>query len=173
MLATEMNRIMQEYRRLRAVVPLGSIRTKKEYERAVGLLDAILDEIGEDEKHPMAELADAIGVFVERYESEHSPIPAGKPAEVLRFLMAEHGLRQSDIRGHRVAGCHFRTSGRKAANSIRRQIQNTVCANRISRTSGRRAVVSELLRRNVGNSIRAESENWRRRSRCFTGRRSG
>lgn len=97
MLATEMDRIMQEYRRLRAVVPLGSIRTKKEYERAVGLLDAILDEIGEDEKHPMAELADAIGVFVERYEAEHSPIPAGKPAEVLRFLMAEHGLRQSDF----------------------------------------------------------------------------
>ena len=97
MLATEMNRIMQEYRRLRAVVPLGSIRTKKEYERAVGLLDAILDEIGEDEKHPMAELADAISVFVERYEAEHSPIPAGKPAEVLRFLMAEHGLRQSDF----------------------------------------------------------------------------
>jgi HTH-type transcriptional regulator / antitoxin HigA len=97
MLATEMDRIMQEYRRLRAVVPLGSIRTKKEYERAVGLLDAILDEIGEDEKHPMAELADAIGVFVERYEAEHSPIPAGKPADVLRFLMAEHGLRQSDF----------------------------------------------------------------------------
>ena len=97
MLATEMDRIMQEYRRLRAVVPLGSIRTKKEYERAVGLLDAILDEIGEDEKHPMAELADAISVFVERYEAEHSPIPAGKPAEVLRFLMAEHGLRQSDF----------------------------------------------------------------------------
>jgi len=97
MLATEMERIMQEYRRLRAVVPLGSIRTKKEYERAVGLLDAILDEIGEDEKHPMAELADAIGVFVERYEAEHSPIPAGKPADVLRFLMAENGLRQSDF----------------------------------------------------------------------------
>ncbi len=78
MLATEMDRIMQEYRRLRAIVPLGSIRTKKEYERAVGMLDAILDEIGEDEKHPMAELADAIGVFVGRYEAEHSPIPAGK-----------------------------------------------------------------------------------------------
>jgi HTH-type transcriptional regulator / antitoxin HigA len=97
MLATEMDRIMQKYRRIRAVVPLGSIRSKKEYERAVGLLDAILDEIGEDEKHPMAELADAIGVFVERYEAEHSPIPAGKPADVLRFLMTEHGLRQSDF----------------------------------------------------------------------------
>jgi HTH-type transcriptional regulator / antitoxin HigA len=97
MLATEMDRIMQEYRRLRAVVPLGSIRTKKEYGRAVAMLDAILDEIGEDEKHPMAELADAIGVFVERYEAEHSPIAVGKPAEVLRFLMGEHGLRQADL----------------------------------------------------------------------------
>ena len=95
MLAAEMKRIMQEYRRLRAVVPLGSIRTKKEYERAVGLLDAILDEIGEDEKNPMAELADAIGVFVERYEAEHFPVPEGKPADVLRFLMNEHELRQS------------------------------------------------------------------------------
>lgn len=95
--ATELNGIMEEYRRLRAVVPLGRIRTKKEYERAVGLLDAILDEIGEDEKHPMAELADAVGVFVERYEAEHSPIPAGKPADVLRFLMTEHRLRQSDF----------------------------------------------------------------------------
>lgn len=97
MLATELNWIMREYRRLRAVVPLGRIRTKKEYERAVDLLDAIVDEIGEDEKHPMAELADAIGVFVERYEAEHSLIPAGKPADVPRFLMTEHQLRQSDF----------------------------------------------------------------------------
>ena len=97
MQAAEIKEIMQEYRRLRAVVPLGSLRTKKEYRRAVEMLDAILDEIGEDEKHPMAELADAIGVFVERYESEHVPAPAGTPAEVLCFLMREHGLRQSDL----------------------------------------------------------------------------
>jgi len=97
-LLTEMNEIMREYRRLRGRVPLGSLRTKKEYERAVEMLDAILDEIGEDEKHPMAELADAIAVFVERYENEHTSLPAGKPAEVLRFLMQEHGLRQSDLR---------------------------------------------------------------------------
>lgn len=95
--ATELNGLMEQYRRLRAVVPLGRIRTKKEYERAVGLLDATLDEIGEDEKHPMAELADAVGVFVERYEAEHSPVPAGRPADVLRFLMNEHRLRQSDF----------------------------------------------------------------------------
>lgn len=97
MSATEMKEIMREYRRLRAVVPLGSLRTKKEYERAVGMLDAILDEIGDDERHPMAELADAISVFVERYENEHVALPAGKPSEVLKFLMRDHELRQSDL----------------------------------------------------------------------------
>lgn len=97
MLAAEMKRIMQEYRRLRAVVPLGSLRTKKEYERAIEMLDAILDEIGEDEKHPLAELADAISVFVGRYEAEHVSFTAGKPFEVLRFLMQQHELRQSDL----------------------------------------------------------------------------
>ena len=97
MLASEMKEIMHEYRRLRAVVPLGSLRTKKEYERAIEMLDAILDEIGEDEKHPLAELADVISVFVERYEAEHIPFPAGKPFEVLRFLMREHDPRRSDL----------------------------------------------------------------------------
>ena len=97
MSADEMKQMMQEYRRLRAIVPLGQLRSKKEYERAVRLLDAILDEIGEDEKNPMAELADAIGVFVERYESEHVPLAAGNPSEVLKLLMSEHGLRQTDL----------------------------------------------------------------------------
>ncbi|MEX2165094.1 MAG: helix-turn-helix domain-containing protein [Sulfuricaulis sp.] len=97
MLANKMKEVVREYRRLRAVVPLGTLRTKKEYERAVGLLDAILDEIGDDEKHPLAELADAIGVFVAKYEDEHVRLVAAKPAAVLKFLMREHGLRQSDF----------------------------------------------------------------------------
>ena len=97
MSANEMKQMMQEYRRLRAILPLGQLRSKKEYERAVILLDAILDEIGEDEKNPMAELADAIGVFVERYESEHVPLAAGNTSEVLKLLMSEHGLRQTDL----------------------------------------------------------------------------
>lgn len=61
------------------------------------MLDAILDEIGEDEKHPMAELADAISIFVEKYQDEHVPIPAAKPAAVLEFLMRERGLRRSGL----------------------------------------------------------------------------
>ena len=61
------------------------------------MLDAILDEIGEDEKHPMAELADAISIFIDKHETEHVPIPPAKPSAALKFLMREHGLRQSDL----------------------------------------------------------------------------
>jgi len=97
MTAYQMKEVAQEYRRLRAVVPLGTLRTKKDYARASAMLDALLDEIGEDEKHSLAELADALSVFVEKYETEHVRIPEAKPAGVLRFLMQQHDLRQSDL----------------------------------------------------------------------------
>jgi HTH-type transcriptional regulator/antitoxin HigA len=97
MLAHQFDQVVRDYRRLRTLVPLGTLRTKKDYTRAVEMLDAILDEIGEDEKHAMAELADAISVFIEKYEAEHVPIPAAKPVAVLKFLMREHELRQSDL----------------------------------------------------------------------------
>ena len=95
--AHQFDQVIRDYRRLRTLVPLGTLRTKKDYARAVEMLDAILDEIGENEKHPIAELADAISVFIEKYETEHAPIPAAKPAAVLKHLMREHDLRQSDL----------------------------------------------------------------------------
>ena len=97
MLANRIQEVIRDYRRLRTVVPLGTLRTKKDYARAVATLDAILDEIGEDEKHPLAELADALSVFIEKYEAEHAPIAGAKPAAVLKFLMHEHDLRQTDL----------------------------------------------------------------------------
>ena len=97
MQAHRLDQAIRDYRRLCTVVPLGTLHTKKDHARAVQMLDAILDEIGEDEKHPMAELADAISVFIDKYETEHVPIPSSKPSAALKFLMREHDLRQSDL----------------------------------------------------------------------------
>ena len=97
MRAHQFDEVIRDYRRLRTLVPLGTLRTKKDYARAVEMLDAILDEIGEDEKHPLAELAEAISVFIEKYETEHAPIPKAKVPDILRYLMQEHGLRQSEL----------------------------------------------------------------------------
>ena len=69
----------------------------EELERLVAILDALLDRGGADETHPLASLVDYIGNLVEAYEDEHLPIPRGSPVEAIRFLMEQHGLRQSDL----------------------------------------------------------------------------
>jgi HTH-type transcriptional regulator/antitoxin HigA len=85
------------YRRLRELVPLGVLRSEKEYRKAVAFLDEILDEIGEKEKHPLADLAEALSMFIESYEETHAKMPEAPVPEILRSLMKEHGLAQSDL----------------------------------------------------------------------------
>ena len=47
--------------------------TEAEYQRIVALLDNLVDEVGEDENHPLASLMEVLSVLVERYEAEHVP----------------------------------------------------------------------------------------------------
>jgi HTH-type transcriptional regulator/antitoxin HigA len=47
--------------------------TAQEYDRLVLMLDALIDEVGEDEQHPLASLMEVLGVLIERYEDEHVP----------------------------------------------------------------------------------------------------
>lgn len=47
--------------------------TEEEYERIVSLLDSLIDEVGENESHPLASLMEVLGVLIERYEAEHVP----------------------------------------------------------------------------------------------------
>jgi HTH-type transcriptional regulator/antitoxin HigA len=44
---------------------------EQEYLRLVALLDALIDEVGEDEANPLASLMELVGVLVEKYEDEH------------------------------------------------------------------------------------------------------
>ncbi len=92
-----LGKALRDYRRLRTTMPVGPLHSRKDYARAVRALDAVLDAVGDDESHPLADLAETIGVFVERYEQEHLGIGDATPAEVLRFLMDQHDLRQSDL----------------------------------------------------------------------------
>ncbi|MBI5963118.1 MAG: transcriptional regulator [Chloroflexi bacterium] len=79
------------------MAPLLTIRNEREYNAAVKRLNELLDEIGDNEKHPLYGLLDTLGTLVHAYEEEHYPIPDATGAEVLRFLMDEHGLTQSDL----------------------------------------------------------------------------
>jgi HTH-type transcriptional regulator/antitoxin HigA len=43
----------------------------REYRQLVKLLDRLIDEVGEDEDHPLASMMEVLGVLIERYEDEH------------------------------------------------------------------------------------------------------
>jgi HTH-type transcriptional regulator / antitoxin HigA len=48
-------------------------KTETDYDQLVVLLDELIDEIGEDESHPLASFMDVVGVLVENYETVHYP----------------------------------------------------------------------------------------------------
>jgi HTH-type transcriptional regulator / antitoxin HigA len=71
--------------------------TREEYERAIVMLDELIDEVGEAEDHPLASLMETLGSLIEAYEDDHLPEPMGDPATTLHILMEEHGLRNTDL----------------------------------------------------------------------------
>lgn len=47
--------------------------SEKEYHQLVTLLDDLIDEVGEDESHPLASLMEIIGVLIQNYEDQSVP----------------------------------------------------------------------------------------------------
>lgn len=72
-------------------------RTEDDYKALVSLMNALLDEIGEDEDHKDMDLLDLVSLLVEHYEEEGVRIPDAAPSAVLAYLMKEQGLKQSDL----------------------------------------------------------------------------
>lgn len=74
------------------------IRNDSDYQEMVKLADALSDHLGEDDnEHPLMSLFDLVSDLMELWESRHIEMPDAEPREVLRQLMAEHGLRQKDL----------------------------------------------------------------------------
>jgi HTH-type transcriptional regulator/antitoxin HigA len=98
----DLAKVARSYDEFRAVAGVGAIRNETDYDRALALIGAILDETRdtparEDATHPLADLLDLLTATVHEYEAGHHAIPASSPREVLRFLMDQHGLTQSDL----------------------------------------------------------------------------
>ena len=72
-------------------------RTKAEYERAVALLDELIDEMGDDENSPLASLMETLGALIETYETGALPEPTGDPLTSLHALLVDHGLSPADL----------------------------------------------------------------------------
>ena len=67
-----------------------------DYRNALGVLDAMA---GYDLNSDQADYFEAVATFVEKYEAEHHPIndPNLPVVELLRHLLEEHGMGESDL----------------------------------------------------------------------------
>jgi HTH-type transcriptional regulator/antitoxin HigA len=80
------------------IQPIFSVpHNEKDYNKLVNLLDSLIDEVGDNENHPLTSLMETIGSLIETYESQHVNEIDGNPIDTLNSLMEEHGLKQSDI----------------------------------------------------------------------------
>jgi len=78
--------------------PIFSVpHNEKDYNKLVNFLDHLIDEVGNNENHPLSSLMETIGSLIETYESECISELEGNPMDTLNALMEEHGLRQSDL----------------------------------------------------------------------------
>lgn len=89
--------IITHFQALNAVVPLRPIRTAAEYDKAVRALNQLLDAGAGDEAHPLGDLVAMLGKIIGDYDNVHHPNADVTPSAMLRFLMEQHNLTQSDL----------------------------------------------------------------------------
>ena len=89
--------ILRAWMPFKKLVGVTRIRSEDDYRHVCAMVEALLEEIGDDESHPLADVLDFLSDQIKAYEDEHYPIPHAEPREVLRFLMDQHGLKQEDL----------------------------------------------------------------------------
>ncbi len=77
--------------------PLLAIRNEREYDTAVGQLNDLVGEVGDNPKDPRYRFIDTLSLLIEAYDEEQHKIPDASGVELLKFLMEQHGLSQGDL----------------------------------------------------------------------------
>jgi HTH-type transcriptional regulator/antitoxin HigA len=70
------------------------IRTKKDYEATLLVIDGLFDA---KKDSPKGTLLEVLSVLVERYEQEHFPIEAPNPVEAIKFRMEQLGWTSKEL----------------------------------------------------------------------------
>lgn len=94
---TAIQNLLPAWDAFRNATDIAPIRNEKHYKKLVAMLEALLDETAGDERHEAMGLVDIVGDLIEDYESEHHALETGTGLQALKFLMDQHGLKQSDL----------------------------------------------------------------------------
>lgn len=89
--------LTQAWSTLQALVPVTAIHTEQQYDRAVAALNMLVDMVGMDEQHPLADLLDTLGTLIQTYEEQHDAMTVPTNADILQFFMTEHDLAPADL----------------------------------------------------------------------------
>jgi HTH-type transcriptional regulator/antitoxin HigA len=73
------------------------LATKHHYNKAIALMDGLVDAGAMDDAHPLNGLFLLAADLVHQYEQVHHPLPNVTGVQMLRFLMEQHDLRQTDL----------------------------------------------------------------------------
>lgn len=88
------------FQRAWAIVELGLlIDSERDYDRAVALLDYLLDLVDENQQHPLFGFLDVLGTMIETYEEDHIKIAEPKSLAASRGFLK--GMRVSSLREKR------------------------------------------------------------------------
>lgn len=77
--------------------PFVAIRTEEEYDAAMARLNALVDEVGDHPEDPRYRLIETLSILIQAYDAKHDTLPAVTGADMVRFLMEQHGLYQSEL----------------------------------------------------------------------------
>ena len=92
-----LNDLQQAWQQLNQTAHIAPIRDEAHYNNMVQLADSLVDAIGDAEQHPLLDLLDLVSELIRAYDADHYVVPDASPREMLRFLMEQHNLSQSDM----------------------------------------------------------------------------
>lgn len=89
--------ITSHFQALSSIIPLHTISNERDYDKAITALNQLLDAGAANEKHPLADLANTLGALISEYDDVHYPKQEVSPLAMLRFLMDQNHLTQSNL----------------------------------------------------------------------------
>lgn len=97
--------IASHFNALSSIVPLHTIGSEHDYDKAVATLNQLLDAGAADEKHPLADLVNILGALIYEYDQVHYPAQEARPlaiknsdVESLARLNFEFNLLRQEFR---------------------------------------------------------------------------
>ncbi|HNX75069.1 MAG TPA: transcriptional regulator [Candidatus Rifleibacterium sp.] len=89
--------LQSAWSKLAGELPLARIHSRQQYNLAVKVMEHLADLVNDDTHHPLTGLLEIFEVLVEDYDRAHHQISSVSGVELLRNLMLEQGLKQSDL----------------------------------------------------------------------------